>query len=205
MNIYDELIKNKYLHFDQLLIDHYASLQLSEAEAIILIKLYRLYQSGVRKLSVKDLAPSMSLSEATISKKLVDLMNNGFINLNIDETTKTEQFDLNKTIKKLSFLLEARIQELHQEDKKSQMKATVALLEREFKKILSPIELEIVSQWVREDQFSVEDIEKGVNECVRLRKTDVKYLDVLLNKKRSTPSANQDFADVFHRIHGKTE
>ncbi|MDD3191745.1 MAG: DnaD domain protein [Bacilli bacterium] len=205
MNIYDELIKNKYLHFDQLLIDHYASLQLSEAEAIILIKLYRLYQSGVRKLSVKDLAPSMSLSEATISKKLVDLMNNGFINLNIDETTKTEQFDLNKTIKKLSFLLEARIQELHLEDKKSQMKATVALLEREFKKILSPIELDIVSQWVREDQFSVEDIEKGINECVRLRKTDVKYLDVLLNKKRTTTATNQDFADVFHRIHGKTE
>ena len=61
----------------------------------------------------------------------------------------------------------------------------VALLEKEFKKILSPLDLELVHKWIYEDKFSYSKIYNAILETLKLKKSSIQYVDVILNKKEN--------------------
>lgn len=196
------LLKNNFIDFDKLLIEKYNLLGLDEIELVILIKLNNLLNSG-KKFSIEYLSNNMTVKEDVIREKLVSLINNQFITLKL--VNKNEIYSLDDTFKRLSDLLDNEEVEENMEENNSLLAIIVSLLESEFKKILSPLELELVHKWVYEDKFSYDKINNAVLEALKLKKKSIQSVDLLLNKKdnNQTSSTNTGIQDLFNQVYGK--
>lgn len=208
MNPFYRMIKSKNLiDFCKLVLDKYHLLGLSETEAIILIKLHDQIQQGVRKLSVQSLAPTMTLSANTISKKLVDLVKNGFVTLSLSEADGSEMFDLEETYKRLGHLLENDDQQTVLKTSQTNQREVALLIEQEFKKMLTAMDLEMIQHWLNEDQFSVDQIKAAVLKCVKARKLHIKYVDIFLNQKEESTQSKpvENLQELFNSVYEKSK
>ena len=147
------LIKNDIIQFDKLIIEKYSQLGIDEVDTIILIRLNDLLKRGKRLLQVEEIAPSMKIKEEELGRRIVDLVTKGYITLELSSIDAKETFNLDETYRRLSYLLDADNQNQSDSHLNIQMKSTVKLLEKELNKILSPLELEMVSRWYLEDKY----------------------------------------------------
>ena len=179
MSKYYMFLKNNLIDFEKLIIDKYSFLGLDEVEVIILVKLNKLLNSG-NKFSIDYFTKNMTITEDVIREKLVVLINNQFIDLKL--VNKSEIYSLDDTFKRLA-----------------------ALLEKEFKKILSPLDLELVHKGIYEDKFSYSKIYNAILETLKLKKTSIQYVDVILNKKENVNanSSKEGLQDLFNQVYGK--
>ena len=203
MSKYYIFLKNNIIDFEKLLIDKYSFLGLDEVEVIILLKLNKLINSG-SKFSIEYFTKNMTITEDVIREKLVTLINNGFIDLKL--VNRSEIYCLDDTFKRLSALLEKEELEEEKEDLNTDCAKVAALLEKEFKKILSPLELELVHKWVYEDKFDYSKIYNAIMETLKYKKTSVQYVDVILNKKEQInkqSNSKEGLQDLFNQVYGQ--
>lgn len=203
MSKYYIFLKNNIIDFEKLLIDKYSFLGLDEVEVIILLKLNKLINSG-SKFSIEYFTKNMTITEDVIREKLVTLINNGFIDLKL--VNRSEIYCLDDTFKRLSSLLEKEELEEEKEALNTDCAKVAALLEKEFKKILSPLELELVHKWVYEDKFDYSKIYNAIMETLKYKKTSVQYVDVILNKKEQInkqSNSKEGLQDLFNQVYGQ--
>ena len=203
MSKYYIFLKNNIIDFEKLLIDKYSFLGLDEVEVIILLKLNKLINSG-SKFSIEYFTKNMTITEDVIREKLVTLINNGFIDLKL--VNRSEIYCLDDTFKRLSSLLEKEELEEEKTDLNTDCAKVAALLEKEFKKILSPLELELVHKWVYEDKFDYSKIYNAIMETLKYKKTSVQYVDVILNKKEQInkqSNSKEGLQDLFNQVYGQ--
>lgn len=202
MSQYYLLLKNNLIDFDKLLLEKYSFLGLDEIDTIILIKLNKLLNAG-HKFSTEAIVKTMSITEETLKNKLVSLINNQFITLMLDG--KNEIYSLDDTFKRLTKLLEENETMIDNEKSNNEMQRVVTLLESEFKKVLSPLDLEIVHNWVYEDKFSYDKINNAVMETLKLKKKSIQYVDVILNKKEEVKKekSSEGLQSLFNQVYGK--
>lgn len=207
MSPYYRLIKDKTIDFSVLMLNRYHLLNLSELDAIILIKLHELQKQGLKKLSASKLVPTMSVTANTVSKRLVELVKNGFITLTWSEDKKCEEFSLDDVYKRLSHILEQERSDNHEQSIQSVAKEVANLLETEFKKILTPIDLEMIHHWIFEDNFTFDQIKQAVLTCVKGKKLSLKYVDIFLNKKEATPESKvvENLQELFNNVYDKSK
>ena len=199
------LLKNNIIDFDRLLLDKYRFLKLDEANTIILIKLNNMLRQGKRYLIVEELAETMSLSKQELAKRIVQLVNEGFVALEMSSVDSKEQFSLDETYKRLSYLLEG-VKQTNQENNVSEkIQQIVKVLEKEFKKILSPIELEMVSRWYIEYKYADLAIEEAIIKTLRYKNRSINYVDRLLRVQVQEPkqesSPKEDIKELFNKVY----
>lgn len=202
MSKYYMFLKNNLIDFEKLIIDKYSFLGLDEVEVIILVKLHKLLSTG-NKFSIDYISKNMTVSETIIRDKLVTLINNQFITLKLVD--KSEIYSLDDTFKRLAELLEKEEVDEIKNEINEDIKKIVLLLEKEFNKMLTPLELETVYKWINDDKFSYDKIYEAVLETLKYKKNSIQYVDVLLNKKE-TPvksSSNDGLQDLFNQVYGK--
>lgn len=202
MSKYYMFLKNNLIDFEKLIIDKYSFLGLDEVEVIILVKLHKLLSTG-NKFSIDYISKNMTVSETIIRDKLVTLINNQFITLKLVD--KSEIYSLDDTFKRLAELLEKEEVDEIKNEINEDIKKIVSLLEKEFNKMLTPLELETVYKWINDDKFSYDKIYEAVLETLKYKKNSIQYVDVLLNKKE-TPvksSSNDGLQDLFNQVYGK--
>lgn len=200
------LIKNNIIQFDKLIIREYSSLNLDEADTIILIRLNDLLQKGERFLSLNAIASSMRLNEAECGQKIVDLVKRGFITLELSEAR--EVFSLDETYRRLGYLLEAADEKNASLEINEQIKNTIKMLEKELNKTLSPIELEIVSRWYIEKRYTNEQIEAAIFKAFQNNNKSIAYIDRLMAKDTSAPAKKKTegaerIQDLFRKVYAK--
>lgn len=202
MSQYYLLLKNNLIDFEKLLLEKYSFLGLDEIDAIILIKMNKLLNAG-NKFSTEAIVKTMSITEETLKNKLVSLINNQFITLMLDG--KSEIYSLDDTFKRLTKLLEENETVINNENDNNEMQKVVTLLESEFKKVLSPLDLEIVHNWIYEDKFPYEKIYNAVMETLKLKKKSIQYVDVILNKKEEVKKekSSEGLQSLFNQVYGK--
>ena len=196
------LLKNNIIDFEKLLIEKYSLIGLDEIEVIILIKLNKLLCSG-NKFSIEYLSKNMTITEDIIRDKLVTLINNQFITLKL--VNKNEIYSLDDTYNRLSSLLENEEIEEQKDSSNTDVAKIVSLLEKEFQKILTPLELELVHKWIYDDKFSYDKVYNAILETLKLKKKTVQSVDMFLNKKDSSESksSNDGLQDLFNQVYGK--
>lgn len=196
------LLKNNIIDFDKLLIEKYSLLGLDEVEVVILIKLNNLLNSG-NKFSIEYLSKNMTITEDILRDKLVTLINNQFITLKL--MNKNEIYSLDDTYNRLSSLLENEEIEEEKENFNTDVAKIVSLLEKEFQKILTPLELELVHKWIYDDKFSYDKIYNAILEALKLKKKSVQNVDIFLNKKNNSEvkTSNDGLEDLFNQVYGK--
>lgn len=202
MSKYYIFLKNNVINFEKIIIEKYSLLGLDEYEVIILIKLYNLLNSG-NKFSIDYISKTMTITEDVIRNKLVDLINNQFITLKL--VNKNEIYSLDDTFKRLSDLLEKEEDADNKNSIDNDITKVVALLEKEFKKMLSPIELELVRKWIYEDKFTYDKVYNAILEALKLNKKSIQYIDAILNKKDNTTksTSNDGLQELFNQVYGK--
>ncbi len=201
------LLKNNIIEFDRLLLEKYSALNLDETNTIILIKLNKFLRQGKRSLSAEELSDTMKISKTEAAKRIVDLVNNGFIALELSNVDQKEVFSLDETYKRLSYLLEGVKQTNFENNVNEKIKETVQMLEREFKKILSPVELEMVSRWYMDYKYSDEKIEAAIIKTLGYKNRSISYADRLLRIKNEetktdgNPAAGDNIQELFNKVY----
>lgn len=205
MEKYYELIKNNVIDFNELLLEQYYLLGLTEVDVVLLIKLHNLIDKDVNTIFISKLFNKMSISEEELSNCLVRLIDMDFINISLDQDKK-EQYSLNGIYKKLSFLLST-----NENDKKDylvqeRVKATIKKLESSLNKILSPLELQMINRWFYEYNYKYDDIDKTINKALINKNCGVKYIDRSLHNLLNNNEHNEDLNDLkklFNTVYGK--
>lgn len=202
MSRYYTFLKENIIDFQKLLIDKYSFLGLDEVEVMILLKLDNVLKSE-NKVSIENISKYMTVSEDIIREKLVNLINNQFITLELVD--KCEVYSLDDTYSRLAELLEKEDDDTKTSETNTDIEKIVVLLEKEFKKMLSPLDLELVSKWFNDDKFEYSEIYNAILEALKHKKTSLRYVDAILNKKKTPakPKNNDGLQDLFNQVYGK--
>lgn len=202
MSQYYTLLKNDIINFDQLLLDKYNVLGLDEVETIILIKLNKILKSG-KKFSIDLLTSSMSISENDLRNRLVSLINNQFITLMLDG--KNELYSIDDTYKRLADAIVQNDIDAKTEKQETEVEKVVNALQKSFNKILTPLDLEMVHNWIYQDKFSFDTINNAIIETLKIKKTSVYYVDAILSKKEEIKKEHNDdgLQNLFNQVYGK--
>ncbi|MCI5939425.1 MAG: DnaD domain protein [Bacilli bacterium] len=202
MSQYYTLLKNDIINFDQLLLDKYNVLGLDEVETIILIKLNKILKSG-KKFSIDLLTSSMSISENDLRNRLVSLINNQFITLMLDG--KNELYSIDDTYKRLADAIVQNDIDAKTEKQETEVEKVVNALQKSFNKILTPLDLEMVHNWIYQDKFSFDTINNAIIETLKIKKTSVHYVDAILSKKEEIQKEHNDdgLQNLFNQVYGK--
>ena len=204
MSQYFNLIKNQTIYFNKLLIEKYHLLDITEVEVVILMKLNSLLKIGNKKLIASDIAKSMKISSSVLGKKLVELINKGYVNLTVVDASCGEEFNLDETYIRLSYLLENKDENVTSEEKNNSFQLLVKFIENQFGTLLKPLDLEVINHWISIDKYSIDTIKEAVSEATRLKKNNVKYVDVFLNnKKEDKPIPKGDLQELFNNVYKK--
>ncbi len=208
MKSYYDLLKNNIIDFDKLIIDKYHLLGLNEVETIILIKLNKQLRLGKKSLSLSQIVPFMSISEEECSKIIINLVEKGFISLELSSVEAKEAFNLDETYKKLEQILITEDSYKEDDDTNNAYKETIVLLEKELKKILNPIEKEIVSKWFFEYHYTNEEIDEAILKALKYPNRGIQFIDRFLFKKHADLEENEfaeksEIQDLFNQIYDR--
>lgn len=199
MNSIGKLIKAKTISFKDVLIQNYISLNLNEVESMILMILYNQQEEGNTFLSIKELKKHVTISLEDLSSYVMLLVQKGTIELLIDEEGK-EKFNLDPLINQLGELLEKNEEQKSDYQIASNISEITSYIERLYGRLLSPSDLIIVNNWVKEG-YDIDDIKKALMESTKAQKMHLKYADaILINQNKKRRVSNQDSDDEIKRL-----
>ena len=185
------LIRKNIVDFSELVLNNYHKIGLDENDAVIIIKLNYLLNRNITFIHPKKLSNMLSISPATTSKRLNNLIDAGYIRMeliNNGHGKETETFNLDTVIERI---IKADFEEKMQEssdDNTNIESRLVQLFETEFRKPLSVLDIQTISKWLNDDHYSFDEIKNALFEASKARKLSIKYVDgILLQKNDEVP------------------
>ncbi|WP_027963347.1 DnaD domain-containing protein [Halalkalibacillus halophilus] len=179
---------NEQVSVPQRLINEYTKLDLGEVDVLVILRILSIQSKGDLLPSFEVIAESMSINANEVANVLKQLKNKKYLEIKQFEDSNHHQqewyaFDL---------LFHALYENEVMDEKKEEGKL-FQLFEQEFARALSPIEIEMISYWLDEDQFKPALVKAALREAVLLGKLNFKYIDRILNewKKKGIRSINQ--------------
>lgn len=194
------LIKKNIIDFPELVLSNYNKIGLDEADAIILIKLQHLLNRKITIISPKRISEMLSITSRETAKKLNNLIDKGFVQIELAEGTNGKQTE----VFNLDFLIEKILMNDYDEQNKVSKKTNnaaearlVNLFEGEFNKPLSVLDIQTITKWLGEENYTFEEISDALFEAVKLRKKSIKYVDaILINKDDQKPGQQKRTAVI---------
>lgn len=190
------VIHNSLLH-------HYATIGLDETELIFIIQMQSYLDQSVFFPNMAEIASRMARREADIFSILHSLIQKNIISIS------TEKDDQGKVVDRYSLLpLYKKLQELlsrkkGQFEEKQQSINLLEIFQQEFGRLLTPIEMQTIGEWLDRDHYSQDIILEALREAVLNQKYSLKYIDRILlswDKKniRSSSQAKQETKRFAH-------
>lgn len=203
MNNYSKLIHSNVISLNDALIQNYKKIGLDEVNMTLLLLLNFQKNNQDNFLSTASLTMKMTISENEISERILSLLNQGFIELQIDETG--EKFVLDPLIDKVAEALSDEVVE--KVDTSNQVSEIVEYCEKTYQRLLSVDDLKIVNMWI-EEQYSLEEIKSAVLDSLKAKKTQLRYADaILVNRKNNTnrekKEVDKELQEVLNTINVK--
>lgn len=168
-----------------LLLKYYRKLGLSNDEFVLIMQLKSHMDRGDYFPDLDEIAKVMGISKNNAFKAVHQLMQKKVLSI---ETKKDDQgvtedaYSLTLLWEKLMVLMKQQttVKEVKQEEKEKQN--LYSIFEAEFGRPLSPIEMDSLTMWTEEDNFSAELIQLALREAVLSQVYSFKYIDrILLN------------------------
>ena len=185
------LIQKNIVDFSELVLNNYYKIGLDETDAIIIIKLKYLLDRHITFIHPKKLSNMLSIAPSTTQKRLQKLMDHGFIKMELIRNgngKETESFNLDYVIERIvKAEYEEKIHESSDQNKNIESRL-VSLFETEFRKPLSVLDIQTITKWLNEDQYSFDEIKNALFEASKARKLSIRYVDgILLQKTDEEP------------------
>lgn len=168
------------IDYRYLLIEYYKKLNLSEDELCVLLMIGHLLQQKNTLITPDLLSLKMNLEVKQIDKIFVALIEKGLL---IFDTGKKIKVSLKPLKKKL---LETFTKEMDQDNENRNNKEKLEsielikeIFEKEFKSPLSPLENQMISEWL-DHGFNKQQIIDAMRECLSKRNKTFRSIDKLL-------------------------
>lgn len=195
-----QLIEEGIIDFNKLILKNYKHLGINETEVLILIELHNQKKKGGTYLNPTKIIKNLSMTMDELLPLLDALIRKGLITIEIiknDNGKESEVFGMKKVVTLITDAYRKSIETAIINKPKeygSQEEELVDLLETEFQKQLTPIEIEIIRKWVSEDHFTLLDIKKAVLDAIKSNKHSLSYVDGILIKRRTVLKKSQEVA-----------
>lgn len=203
MSQYYTLIKNQMIDFDKLILEKYFCLDLDEVDTIILIKINELIKYK-KILDAATIASKMSIDVTTVSKKIVGLVERGYVS--IDITQDGEVISLDGIYNRLATLLDRDDANNASDAKVTVIKKVAEDFLTYFNKTPSSMDLQMINHWVIDDDYSYEQISEAIQNCAMKKKMSSRFVDAYLmdiTRKEETnidSSLQEKFNNVFNNF-----
>ncbi len=178
------------INIPSLLIKGYHSLGLTEVDLMVILQIIRWQKEGDLLPSFDQIANHMTINSNDVSNVLKKLRNQGLLAIDQfedDQQVVHEWYSITPLIEKLYEVDQEVTQSKDEEGK------LFNLIEQEFGRALSPIEIETISYWLDDDRFKPALIKAALREAVLMGKLNFRYIDRILNewKKKGIKSVNE--------------
>ncbi|MGD9677082.1 MAG: DnaD domain protein [Vulcanibacillus sp.] len=183
-----DIIENSVTNIPNLLLSNYKKIGLSDEELIVIIHLIHFKNKGNQFPSISELENRMSIDIENLIKILQHLLGKGYINIDEhkDEVTGIifEVYNLTSIYLRLLKTIErdTEIKKIKQDNlaEENAIKNVYKLFEQEFGRLLSPIEIELITTWLDKDKYSEDVIIYALKEAVFSNKLNFRYIDSIL-------------------------
>ena len=182
MNNISKLIKAKTIYFTQVLIKYYKAIGLNETTAVIVAKLYYLAEENDNFLELDKLCKEVTLSSDKLSDEIINLVNQGYIELTLDNNGK-EEFTLDGVIERLGVAIDKTSDDVLDE-RQEKLSLIVTYVETTFSRTCSTADLVVINAWL-DNNYNYDDIKSAVFKSFQLGKFNLKYADAILASKAS--------------------
>lgn len=165
------------------LIQDYKKLKINESEVMLLIHVHSFIQQGNGFPTPEVLASRMSHSETDCLQMLQSLMKRGFLELQEgkDENNHfSEVFSLAPLWDKLISVACEKKVEKEVLSKEEDERTLYQLFEAEFGRPLSPMECELITMWIDQEDYNPSLIKAALMEGVVSGKRNLRYIDRIL-------------------------
>ncbi len=198
--VFKLLVAEGVLDFSKLVMRYYHKLNLNENEAIALIKLHHLLMEKQGIIKPEKFSKWLSKTPKETTQILESLMEKGFLKITTYETTngkEQETFTIDYFIDKVIHYLDKKASNAQT----SYVQEVVEFIEDTLQKPLSPLDIELVTEWLEDDQYSYEMIKEATLEVLKRKYPSVRMIDQILVKKLDAVQTSPKKKDVLKEFH----
>lgn len=166
-----------------LVIENYREIGLTDEEFLFWLQLYRSQSKGDLFPDLLSISGIMDKPKEQIYQLLNELVSKGCVRI---DTRKNEQgqmmdtYDLLPIFQKISAVQQKQRTVSKQQTEEQKINKLYQDFEKEFSRPLSPIELEMIGQWLETDGYKPELIHLALREAVLNQAYSLKYIDRIL-------------------------
>ena len=197
------LIDDGVLDFSALVLRYYHKFDLTETEAMALIKLRRLLQEKEGIIKPKKFSRWISLSPEKTEAVLDSLMDKGYLDITLttnEEGKETETFNVDYFLSKVIH----HIQSEQSKAKGTQTASWVEFLESSLNKPLTQLDMELVKKWIEEDGYSYDMLKEATLTALKYKNPTLRVIDKHLQKSeasiRKSPEKNPEALKEFYKL-----
>ena len=201
-NILKLFINQKIIDYRELVLAFYHRFDLTEEEAIALIRLNSLLEAKEEIIKPNKFSKWLSLSVKDTEKLLESLMNKGYLQIKLIETPNGKE----KEVFDIDYFLIKVIDHLEKIERKTYdhyLSEVLTYLEDTLQSTVSPLDAEIVSQWVTKEAYPFEMIKDATLKALKSNYPSVRKIDqILLSETKRIPvkPKKKDVLKEFHKL-----
>lgn len=207
MKSYYDMIKSGIINFRKVLLEKYTSLGLDEVDCIILLKLHEEITNGDYCVKPVQLAKSMTVSENVISQKIVEMINNDFISLEIKDLKGPEVISIEPLFQKLGYSLEEKEVKIVKNELAVTVKEVSQFIEKELNKMLAPYDLETIKRWFYDCKYTKDEVIEAVLLAKKYKNRGINFIDTTLyrshHKEEDIKNPEVDTLKLFEKVYAK--
>ena len=190
-----EFMQNGQTVINNLILDNFQQLGMTNDEFIIWLLLYRNAQEGNYFPDANLISQKLNLPLNTVFTIINSLIQKELILIAQSEDEagkKVDYYDLSPIYQRIEDFMNQNMQQKLSENKQERIKGLFQSFEEEFGRPLSAIEYQRINQWLQEDHYSAELIYFALKEAVINQAYSLNYIDrVLLSWERKNITSPQ--------------
>ncbi|WP_086347859.1 DnaD domain protein [Candidatus Enterococcus clewellii] len=182
-----------------LVIEHYQKIGLSDEEFLFWLQLYRSQSKGDLFPDLMAISEIMGKPKEAIYRLLNELVIKGCVRIDTKQNEQgqmMDSYDLLPIFQKIEAVQKKQTVQKQLQTEEEAIKELYQGFEKEFSRPLSPIELEMIGQWLETDSYKPELIRLALKEAVLNQAYSLKYIDrILLAWERKNITTKEQVAD----------
>lgn len=199
MNELNAYLNGGQVSISRLLLQEYRTLKMSTDELTVYLQLTDFASQGDQFPDLALIGEHMQLPANTIYELVHRLIQKKLITLESRENEQgqaVDRYDLTPTLMKLSILAMQAEQAVQADLDQNQRAMIFNQVEQLFGRPLSPLETEIIANWLDLDRYNPDLIQLAVREAVFNQVYSLKYVDrILLNWQKQNIKTKDDLQD----------
>lgn len=192
----EKYVKAGHTSISNLLLHHYHEIGMTTAELMVYLELRSYIDRGENDPAVSQIAQNLGATEEQVYDLINQMVNDHLMEQKMKKTSDGKEsayYDFSAMLHKLERLAEAGFSKQAAAQSKNQRQELFSMIETEFGRMLNPIEISLVNDWIDKDHYDLGVIKLALKETVLNGKYNFKYMDRILsnwdNNNLRTPQA----------------